>query len=113
MDAGVEAVGENMDIKRQVRSEIERCVPRHALIMSNTSSLSIDEMAAALRHPHRFLGLHFFNPVNLMQLVEVVPGEKTSHEAVVSACELVRYMGKNTIVVGTGAGFMVNRILLP
>ncbi|MCH7791874.1 MAG: enoyl-CoA hydratase/isomerase family protein [Planctomycetes bacterium] len=113
VDAVIEAVVENMDIKRQVLREIERCVPRHALIMSNTSSLSIDEMAAALRHPDRFLGLHFFNPVNLMQLVEVVPGEKTSHEAVVSACELVRSMGKIPIVVGSCAGFLVNRILLP
>ena len=102
-----------MGVKRQVLSEVERGVPRHALIMSNTSSLSIDEMAAALRHPHRFLGLHFFNPVNLMQLVEVVPGEKTSHKAVVSACELVRSMGKIPIVVGSCAGFLVNRILLP
>jgi 3-hydroxyacyl-CoA dehydrogenase / enoyl-CoA hydratase / 3-hydroxybutyryl-CoA epimerase len=113
VDAVIEAVVEDMGIKRQVLGEIEKCVPSDALIMSNTSSLSIDEMASGLKHPERFLGLHFFNPVNRMQLVEVVPGEKTSDEAVASACELVRAMGKMPIVVGSCAGFLVNRILIP
>ena len=83
------------------------------IICSNTSSLSLEELASALERPQRFVGLHFFNPVNRMPLVEVVPWRGASQEVVVSCAELVRRIGKTPIVVGDCAGFLVNRILLP
>jgi len=112
-DAVIEAVVEDLDIKKGVLRELERHVPRHALICTNTSSLSLKEMGKALKRPDRFVGLHFFNPVDRMPLVEVVPGPKTSDEAVALAVQLVLKMGKTPVVVGACAGFLVNRILMP
>jgi len=113
LDAVIEAVVENMDVKKKVLREIEACVPKSAVIMTNTSSLDIEEMASAMDHPERFLGLHFFNPVNLMQLVEVIPAKRTTPQAVATAVELVRRMGKIPVIAGPCAGFLVNRILIP
>ncbi|OVE74136.1 hypothetical protein BVX94_01445 [bacterium B17] len=112
-DIVVEAIVENIDIKKTVLAELEKSVRKDTIICSNTSALSITEMAKALKRPQRFLGMHFFNPVNRMPLVEIIPGEKTSPEAVAAACAIVKKLGKTPIVVQDCAGFLVNRLLLP
>ena len=109
----IEAVVENMEIKKAVLAEIEASVPDDCLICTNTSSLSIEEMATALRRPERFIGLHFFNPVHRMQLVEVVGHRGSSPEAIARGVALTKQMGKLPLVVGACPGFLVNRILLP
>ncbi len=113
VDVVVEAVVEDMAIKKKVLAELELHVDPDALICTNTSSLSITEMAEALKFPERFVGLHFFNPVNRMPLVEVIPGKETSPETVAEAVALARRLGKTPVVVGDCAGFLVNRVLLP
>lgn len=113
VDVVVEAVVENMDLKKRVLKEIEDATNPETIICTNTSSLPISELAEALDHPERFVGLHFFNPVNRMLLVEVIPGEKTSQATIDAAVSLVRRLGKTPIVAGECAGFLVNRILLP
>ncbi|MCH8152950.1 MAG: enoyl-CoA hydratase/isomerase family protein [Planctomycetes bacterium] len=112
-DVVVEAVAEDLEIKKRVLAEIERHVRSDAIICTNTSSLSLRELAGALKRPKRFVGLHFFNPVNRMTLVEVIATRKTSQDTLIAAVELVRRLGKTPIVVGECAGFLVNRILLP
>ena len=113
VDAVIEAVVENIEIKQKVLADLEQHVPRHAIICTNTSSLPLDELSASLKHQDRFVGLHFFNPVNRMQLVEVIPGPKTSADALARAVNLVLQMGKTPVVAGACAGFLVNRILVP
>ncbi len=113
VDIVIEAVAEDMQIKKTVLAAIEKSVRPSTIICSNTSSLSLDEMAGVLEHPERFVGLHFFNPVPKMPLVEVVAGPLTSNETVVAAAELVKKIGKTPMIVGGCAGFLVNRILLP
>ncbi|MCO4780915.1 MAG: enoyl-CoA hydratase/isomerase family protein [Candidatus Cloacimonetes bacterium] len=112
-DVVVEAIVENMGIKKTVLQELEGEVSNDALICSNTSALSISEMQSVMKHPERFIGMHFFNPVNRMPLVEVIRGEKTSDESVAKLVSLVKKLGKTPIVVGDCAGFLVNRILIP
>ncbi len=112
-DVVVEAVVEDMTVKKKVLSEAETKISASCILVSNTSSLSITEMSAALTHPERFAGMHFFNPVNRMPLVEVVPGPRTAPETVAAVCALARRLGKTAIVVGDCPGFLVNRILLP
>lgn len=109
----VEAVVENIEIKKTILQEIEESVPQNAIIASNTSSLSITEMSTALKHPERFAGMHFFNPVNRMPLVEVIRGAKTSDETIVKIVKTAKKLGKTPIVVKDVCGFLVNRILLP
>lgn len=113
VDLVVEAVVENMDVKKKVLAETEKHVPSHAVLCSNTSSLSITEMQSVLARPENFGGLHFFNPVNRMPLVEVIAGEKTSQETVATLFEIAKKMGKTPIVVKDGPGFLVNRLLMP
>ncbi|MEM1410964.1 MAG: fatty acid oxidation complex subunit alpha FadB [Pseudomonadota bacterium] len=113
VDIVVEAVVENPDIKKAVLAEVEGNVPDGTVIASNTSSISIDELASALKHPEHFLGMHFFNPVHRMPLVEVIRGEKTSDEAVATTVAYATAMGKNAIVVNNCPGFLVNRVLFP
>jgi len=113
VDIVIEAVAEDMEIKKTVLRAIEKSVRPSTIICSNTSSLSLDEMAGVLKHPERFVGLHFFNPVPRMPLVEVVAGPLTSNDTVVAAAELVKKMGKTPMIVSGCAGFLVNRILLP
>ncbi len=113
VDAVIEAVVENLEIKQKVLADLEQHVPRHALICTNTSSLRLDDLSKALTHQDRFVGLHFFNPVNRMQLVEVIAGPKTSADALARAVNLVLQMGKTPVVAGACAGFLVNRILVP
>ncbi|MDA0322723.1 MAG: 3-hydroxyacyl-CoA dehydrogenase NAD-binding domain-containing protein [Verrucomicrobia bacterium] len=112
-DLVLEAVVEKMAVKQAVLAEVENVVSPHALIGTNTSSLSITEMATALKHPERFAGMHFFNPVNRMPLVEVIPGAKTAPATIASFVAFARRVGKTPVVVGDCPGFLVNRILLP
>jgi 3-hydroxyacyl-CoA dehydrogenase/enoyl-CoA hydratase/3-hydroxybutyryl-CoA epimerase len=88
-------------------------VNAEAIICTNTSGLPITEIASALKHPERFCGMHFFNPVNRMPLVEVIPGEKTSPETVATVVAVTKKLGKTPIVVKDVPGFLVNRILIP
>jgi len=110
-DLVIEAIVENIDVKRRVLAELERELRDDAIIASNTSSLRIDDMAASLRQPQRFVGMHFFNPVPLMPLVEVVKGSHSSEQAVSTAVRHALAMGKTPIVVRDCPGFLVNRIL--
>ena len=108
-----EAVVENMDVKKKVLAEAESHLPEHCIITSNTSSLSVTEMGSALKRPENFIGMHFFNPVNKMPLVEIIPGEKTSQQTIVNTVSFVKSLGKTPVVVGDCAGFLVNRVLIP
>ena len=109
----IEAVPEDAALKRTVWQELDgRCLPG-TIFASNTSSLSITELAAATRRPERFIGLHFFNPVPLMPLVEVVRGLTTSTETFDAAVAFVRRLGKEPIVARDRSGFIVNRLLVP
>jgi 3-hydroxyacyl-CoA dehydrogenase/enoyl-CoA hydratase/3-hydroxybutyryl-CoA epimerase len=112
-DLAVEAVVENMDIKKTVLRDFEAVAREGAIFASNTSSLSITEMATASKRPDRVVGMHFFNPVDKMPLVEVVRGKKTSDETVSAVATLSRRIGKLPVVVNDGPGFLVNRILMP
>jgi 3-hydroxyacyl-CoA dehydrogenase/enoyl-CoA hydratase/3-hydroxybutyryl-CoA epimerase len=109
----VEAVVENMAVKKNVLAEAEKHLKKDAIIVSNTSSLSISEMSNALQNPERFAGMHFFNPVNRMPLVEVIRGEKSSDKTIATVVKLSKKLGKTPIVVKDVPGFLVNRILLP
>lgn len=109
----IEAVVENLDVKKQVLAEVEAVIPETAVLASNTSSLSISEMQRGLQRPEQFLGIHFFNPVDRMLLVEIVRGEQTGDAAVAAAMELARKLGKIPVPVGDGPGFLVNRLLGP
>ncbi len=109
----VEAIVENIDIKKKALSELEDHVGDDTIICSNTSALSIDTMAESLKNPERFLGMHFFNPVNRMPLVEIIPGEKTTPENTQRIINLTKKLGKTPLVVKNCPGFLINRILLP
>lgn len=113
VDVVVEAIVENMDVKKKVLAELEGNVANDTIIASNTSSLSISEMQKAFSKPERFVGMHFFNPVNKMPLVEVIRGEKTSDVAVATIFQFSKQLGKTPIVVKDCAGFLVNRLLMP
>ncbi|MCH7603851.1 MAG: enoyl-CoA hydratase/isomerase family protein [Planctomycetes bacterium] len=113
LDAVIEAVVEDMDLKKKVLRELEENVGDDTIICTNTSSLPLDDLASVLKRPKRFIGLHFFNPVDRMPLVEIIPCRKTSKETVLATVELVKRMGKIPLVVGNCPGFLVNRILLP
>jgi 3-hydroxyacyl-CoA dehydrogenase/enoyl-CoA hydratase/3-hydroxybutyryl-CoA epimerase/3-hydroxyacyl-CoA dehydrogenase/enoyl-CoA hydratase/3-hydroxybutyryl-CoA epimerase/enoyl-CoA isomerase len=104
---------ERADIKRQVLAEIERTVDGAAVIATNTSTNPIAKLAEALREPARFCGIHFFNPVRRMTLVEVVRGPATSDATVATAVAHVKRLGKCPIVVRDSPGFLVNRVLMP
>lgn len=109
-DVMIEAVPEQLELKRQLFTEVERHARPGALLASNTSSLSISEIARDLQHPERMLGMHFFNPVPAMRLLEVVRGEVTSDGAVARACDLGRLLGKEPIVVRDAPGFATSRL---
>jgi 3-hydroxyacyl-CoA dehydrogenase / enoyl-CoA hydratase / 3-hydroxybutyryl-CoA epimerase len=113
VDLAIEAVVERMDVKQQVLREVEERVRPECILTSNTSSLSITTMQRALEHPARFCGMHFFNPVHRMPLVEVVRGADTSDETVATVFALSRRLGKVPVVVDDGPGFLVNRVLAP
>lgn len=112
-DCVVEAVVERMDVKKSVLGEVERSVGISTILATNTSALSVSEMSESLDRPSRFAGLHFFNPVHRMELVEVVRGKATSDSTIASLVTLVRALGKTPIVTTDSPGFLVNRILFP
>jgi 3-hydroxyacyl-CoA dehydrogenase/enoyl-CoA hydratase/3-hydroxybutyryl-CoA epimerase/enoyl-CoA isomerase len=109
----VEAVVENEKIKKSVLQEVEQHVAQNAILTSNTSTISISSLASGLARPENFCGMHFFNPVHMMPLVEVIRGEKSSEKAVATTVAYALRMGKTPIVVGDCPGFLVNRILFP
>lgn len=113
VDLVVEAVVENPKIKGSVLSEVEASVADDAIVTSNTSTISINALAQNLKRPENFCGMHFFNPVHRMPLVEVIRGEKTSDKAVAATVAYARKMGKTPIVVNDCPGFLVNRVLFP
>jgi len=113
VDVAVEAVVENMDVKKSVLREFEAIAKDGAIYASNTSSLSITDLALASKHPERVAGMHFFNPVEKMPLVEVIRGKKTSAETIATISLLARRLGKLPVIVNDGPGFLVNRILMP
>lgn len=113
LDVVIEAIVEDMGIKQKVIGECATKMRPDAIIATNTSSLSVTEMAKGHPRPEYFAGMHFFNPVNKMPLIEVIRGEKSSDETVATIFELSKKMGKMPVVVKDGPGFLVNRLLLP
>ncbi len=113
VDIVVEAVVENPKVKHAVLAEVEEQVGENTIIASNTSTISINYLAKALKRPQNFVGMHFFNPVHMMPLVEVIRGEHSSDEAVATTVAYAQKMGKNPIVVNDCPGFLVNRVLFP
>ncbi|MCH8532698.1 MAG: fatty acid oxidation complex subunit alpha FadB [Saccharospirillum sp.] len=112
-DVVVEAVVENVKVKKAVLAEAETHLKDDAILASNTSTISITELAKAVKRPEQFCGMHFFNPVHRMPLVEVIRGEKTSDETIATVVSYAQKMGKTPIVVNDCPGFLVNRILFP
>jgi 3-hydroxyacyl-CoA dehydrogenase/enoyl-CoA hydratase/3-hydroxybutyryl-CoA epimerase len=113
VDMVIEAVVENLDIKKKVFSELEKEVRPDTIIATNTSSLKVTDMVPAFENPERFAGLHFFNPVNKMPLVEIITHDKVSPETVEALYTWVLKSKKTPVVVKDGPGFLVNRILIP
>jgi 3-hydroxyacyl-CoA dehydrogenase/enoyl-CoA hydratase/3-hydroxybutyryl-CoA epimerase len=111
VDAAIEAVVENLEVKRKVVAEMEAAMRDDAIIASNTSSLRIADIAEGARRPERIVGLHFFNPVDRMPLVEVVAGPASAERSVAAAYRLALDLGKTPILVQDGPGFLVNRLL--
>jgi 3-hydroxyacyl-CoA dehydrogenase/enoyl-CoA hydratase/3-hydroxybutyryl-CoA epimerase/enoyl-CoA isomerase len=109
----IEAVVENLAVKQKVLAEVETQILSDAVICSNTSTLSITQLASSLKRPESFCGMHFFNPVHKMPLVEVIRGEKTSEGTIAKVVKLSLDMGKSPIVVNDCVGFYVNRVLFP
>jgi 3-hydroxyacyl-CoA dehydrogenase/enoyl-CoA hydratase/3-hydroxybutyryl-CoA epimerase/3-hydroxyacyl-CoA dehydrogenase/enoyl-CoA hydratase/3-hydroxybutyryl-CoA epimerase/enoyl-CoA isomerase len=112
-DIVVEAIYENADAKKQLFTRLEPVLAKHAVLCSNTSTIPISTLAAGLERPEQFCGLHFFNPVRQMPLVEVIRGQATNDDTVATAVAYARRLGKSPIVVSDGPGFVVNRVLLP
>ncbi|RCV91279.1 fatty acid oxidation complex subunit alpha FadB [Billgrantia montanilacus] len=113
VDLVVEAVVENPKVKDKVLTEVEGLVAEDTILTSNTSTISITRLAENLKRPENFCGMHFFNPVHRMPLVEVIRGEKTGDAAVAATVAYARAMGKTPIVVNDCPGFLVNRVLFP
>jgi 3-hydroxyacyl-CoA dehydrogenase/enoyl-CoA hydratase/3-hydroxybutyryl-CoA epimerase len=112
-DIVVEAVVENLDAKHEVFARLDRLTRPDAILASNTSSLRVADIARATAHPPRVLGLHFFNPVNKMPLVEIVRAPDTDDAALATAVALTNRLGKTPVVVNDAPGFLVNRLLIP
>jgi 3-hydroxybutyryl-CoA dehydrogenase len=113
-DLIIEAIPENLELKKTTFKEVDTYAPPHAIIASNTSSVSITEMASATKRPEKVCGMHFFNPPQLMKLVEVIRGARTSDETVETVLNIAHRMEKETVVVKKDSpGFIVNRILIP
>jgi 3-hydroxybutyryl-CoA dehydrogenase len=112
-DLIIEAVPEDPALKRQVFADLDKKAAGHVIFATNTSSISITELAAATARPDRFIGLHFFNPVPVMKLVEVVRGLHTSDATLKTCLELCEHLGKTPVEVHDFPGFVSNRILMP
>jgi 3-hydroxyacyl-CoA dehydrogenase / enoyl-CoA hydratase / 3-hydroxybutyryl-CoA epimerase / enoyl-CoA isomerase len=109
----VEAVVENEKVKKAVLADVEKSTSPDTVLASNTSTISITKLAEGLSRPEKFCGMHFFNPVHKMPLVEIIRGAKTSEDTIARAVNYANQMGKTPIVVNDCAGFLVNRILFP
>jgi 3-hydroxybutyryl-CoA dehydrogenase len=112
-DLVVEAITENPKIKKELHAELDKICPKHAILASNTSSISITEMAAATGRPGRFIGLHFMNPVPLMKLVEVIRTIQTEDEVFETGVAFAEKVGKVPVRTWDRVGFIVNRLLVP
>lgn len=112
-DLVIEAVVEKMDLKKDVFRELDRLCPPRTILASNTSSLSITEMASVTRRPQHFLGMHFFNPVPVMKLVELIRGLQTSEETMATGRRFAESVGKTVVVCKDSPGFIVNLLLIP
>ncbi|MDY3204596.1 MAG: 3-hydroxyacyl-CoA dehydrogenase NAD-binding domain-containing protein [Arcobacter sp.] len=109
----IEAIIEDEKTKKETYKELEKIINENTIIATNTSSISIEKLGSEIKNKENFLGVHFFNPVNLMPLVEIIPTKHTSKETINKVCEILISCGKTPIVVKDCAGFIVNRILLP
>jgi 3-hydroxybutyryl-CoA dehydrogenase len=112
-DLVIEAIPEIVSLKLDTWREVEEAAPDHAIFASNTSSISITQMAAVTKRPEKFIGMHFFNPVPIMGLVEIIKGQATNDETVKTIEEVSKKVGKETVLVNEAPGFAVNRILVP
>jgi 3-hydroxybutyryl-CoA dehydrogenase len=112
-DLVIEAIIENMDLKRKVYKELDQLCAKETILASNTSGLSITEIASVTKRPGKVIGMHFFNPVPVMKLVEIIKGQSTSEETYKVIRALAEKMGKTPIAVNEAPGFAVNRILVP
>ncbi|MCL0065630.1 3-hydroxybutyryl-CoA dehydrogenase [Dehalococcoidia bacterium] len=112
-DLVIEAIIEKMELKKQVFSELDRICPKHAILATNTSCLSIIEMAAATQRSSQVMGIHFFNPVPVMKLVELVRTIATSQETMNTAIEFSKLLGKEVVIAKDTPGFIVNLLLIP
>lgn len=106
----IEAIVENIDIKKEVFSALESIVSDTCILATNTSSLSISSIASSCNKPNRFIGLHFFNPANIMPLVEIIPALQTDHSVVNQSIDLIKSWGKTVVVCKDTPGFIVNRV---
>ncbi|MEM3459132.1 MAG: 3-hydroxyacyl-CoA dehydrogenase family protein [Candidatus Bathyarchaeia archaeon] len=114
VDLIIEAVTENVELKKATYREVDQYAPSHAIIASNTSSISITELGSTTKRPEKVCGMHFFNPPQLMKLIEVIKGAKTSEETIQTVLAVAQKMGKETVLVKKDCpGFIVNRILIP
>lgn len=112
-DLFIEAIAEDMEIKHSIFSEIEAIAKKDAILSTNTSSLSITEIASKLKNPGQVIGMHFFNPVPVMKLIEVIKGKLTDENVHDTIFELAEKIGKTPVSVNEAPGFVVNRILIP
>lgn len=110
-DFVIEAVFEEMSVKQKVFAEVEAAVPEHAILATNTSSLSVSEMASQLEHPERVVGFHFFNPVAILPLLEIVRGEQTDDASLATAFGVAKKLKKSAVLVKDAPAFVVNRVL--
>ena len=113
VDLAIEAVFEDLNVKKKLFAELDKTCPAHTVLASNTSSLSISDMASATKRPDKVVGIHFFNPVPAMKLVEIVMGTSTSEETRGFAEAFAKSLGKETVTVKDSPGFIVNRVLGP
>jgi 3-hydroxybutyryl-CoA dehydrogenase len=110
IDLAIEAVVEKLDVKQKIFAELEKLNGKEGIFVSNTSSIQITQIAAVLKHPQRFAGLHFFNPAPLMKLVEVIRGAATDHDTVTTLLQFCEKLKKQAITVQDSPGFVVNRV---
>jgi 3-hydroxyacyl-CoA dehydrogenase/enoyl-CoA hydratase/3-hydroxybutyryl-CoA epimerase len=113
VDLVIEAAVEKLELKKKIFQRLDELAGEHTILATNTSALPVSELAAGTRHPERVLGLHFFNPVHRMQLVEIVAARQTSPEVLQRALRFVQQIGKLPVIVKDSPGFLVNRILMP
>lgn len=112
-DLIVEAVNENFELKKKIFGTLDESAPAHAILASNTSSISITKIANATKRPEQVIGMHFFNPVPMMKLVEIVKGYKTSDAVADTIRDLSVTLGKDPVMVNDYPGFVSNRVLMP